>query len=190
MKVSGLNKEFDKRTVRRMRNLASGNQQARTIDGIGYTKKHIDRKEGDIWEENGRKWTIKNGVKQNVTKLDKAKLSYNMPLFCPGCKKKMSYIDKPYWITKSMCLDCLTNFEADLKKKGLFDQYVKSAKNSNIDSVIQDFKDWYDAMLSESDESYVTEAGDIEKWTSSLDVDRIKKSLKETIEYLESLKEQ
>ena len=189
-KISGVNKEFDKRTIRRMRNLTSGNQKARTIDGTGYKKKIEERKEGDIWEENSRKWTIKDGIKQNITKLDSAKQAFNMPLFCPSCRKKTSYIDKPYWVTKRMCLDCTINFEADLKKKGLYDNYLKSSKNNNIDSVITDFKDWYEAMLVDTDDSFITEAGDIEKWSSTLDKKRITNSLKETIDYLESLKEQ
>mgnify|MGYP001371452087 CR=1 FL=1 len=49
--------------------------------GTGYTKKQEFHEEGDIWEDDGRQWTIKNGIKQNVTKLDKAKESINLPLF-------------------------------------------------------------------------------------------------------------
>ena len=37
---------------------------------IGYTKEYVEHKEGDVWEENGKQWTIKNGIKQTVTKLD------------------------------------------------------------------------------------------------------------------------
>ena len=50
---------------------------------IGYSKKQEFHGEGDVWEEDGRQWTIKNGIKQNVTKLDKAKKEVTLPLFCP-----------------------------------------------------------------------------------------------------------
>ena len=66
-----LKKEFSKKDVQRARNIITGNTSARTTEGIGYTKKYDYYKEGDIWEENGRTWTIKNGLKQIITKMDK-----------------------------------------------------------------------------------------------------------------------
>ena len=70
MSDSILKKEFNKKDVERLRNLVKGKSGKRTTQGIGYTKKQEFHKEGDIWEENGRKWTIKDGIKQNITKLD------------------------------------------------------------------------------------------------------------------------
>ena len=43
--------------------------------GTGYTKKQEFHEEGDMWEEDGRTWTIKDGIKQNITRLDKTKES-------------------------------------------------------------------------------------------------------------------
>jgi hypothetical protein len=56
--------------------------------GTGYTKAKEFHDEGDIWEEDGRTWTIKNGLKQNITKLDKAKEGIVLPLFCPTCSSQ------------------------------------------------------------------------------------------------------
>ena len=67
MKENILKKEWSKRDVKRARNLLSGKTNERTIKGVGYSKKNKFHKEGDIWEENGRKWTIKNGLKQNIS---------------------------------------------------------------------------------------------------------------------------
>ena len=50
-----LKKEFNKKDVERLRNLVKGKSGKRTTQGIGYTKKQEFHKEGDIWEENGRK---------------------------------------------------------------------------------------------------------------------------------------
>jgi len=77
-----LKKEFSKKDVQRARNLIKGNTNARTTEGVGYSKKHEYRVEGDVWEENGRTWTIKNGLKQNITKMDKFKKMGKLPLFC------------------------------------------------------------------------------------------------------------
>ena len=66
-----------------------------------------------------RQWTIKDGIKQNITKLDKAKKAHIMPLFCPKCKKTMhSRVDKPYYLTYQSCLGCFAKFTDKLKKEG------------------------------------------------------------------------
>ena len=86
-----LKKEFSQKDVQRARNLVTGNTNARTTEGIGYSKKHEHRVEGDVWEENGRTWTIKNGLKQNITKLDNAKKAIRVPLTCPKCGGSMKH---------------------------------------------------------------------------------------------------
>ena len=57
-----LKKDFNKKDVERLRNLVKGKGGERTTQGIGYTKKEEFYKEGDIWEADGRKWTIKDGA--------------------------------------------------------------------------------------------------------------------------------
>ena len=84
-----LKKDFQQRDVQRLRNLVQGKYGDKVGEGVGYTKAEEFHKEGDIWEVDGRKWTIKNGIKQNITKLDSAKKSHVMPLFCPTCKSLM-----------------------------------------------------------------------------------------------------
>ena len=66
-----LKKEFKRKDVERMRNLIKGKANDSTELQVGYTPKKEDYKEGDIWEEGGKKWTIKDGIKQTYTKLDK-----------------------------------------------------------------------------------------------------------------------
>jgi hypothetical protein len=73
MAESVLKKEFKEKDVQRLRNIIQGKEDERTTTSIGYTKKEEFHAEGDVWEEDGREWTIKNGIKQNITKLDKAK---------------------------------------------------------------------------------------------------------------------
>ena len=73
MKDNVLKKEFNKKDVKRLRNLVKGKSSERTGQGVGYTKKDEFYEEGDTWEENGRMWTIRDGIKENITKLDKAK---------------------------------------------------------------------------------------------------------------------
>jgi len=76
-KESLLKKEFTSKDVNRARNLVKKDFNAKTVDGVGYAKAHVAYKEGDIWEESGRTWTIKNGLRQNITKLDAAKKNFS-----------------------------------------------------------------------------------------------------------------
>ena len=56
-KIKGLNKEFERRDVERMRNLIQGKANSSSESQVGYTKKRIERKEGDVWTENKKTWT-------------------------------------------------------------------------------------------------------------------------------------
>ena len=86
-----LKKEFKRKDVERMRNLITGNAGSSSETQIGYKKKRIEYKEGDVWTENKKTWTIKDGIKQTVSKLDKIKKEVFVPLFCPECSKVMKH---------------------------------------------------------------------------------------------------
>jgi hypothetical protein len=184
-----LKKEFLKQDVTRLRNLIQGKYGDKTENGIGYTKEKKFYQEGDIWEENGRKWTIKNGIRQNITKLDKAKKAHIMPIFCPNCKKPMvKHFDKDYYNIHKMCFDCVIDFEHELKKSGLFEEYEKNIKNADIDGFIKDFKEYVESELTQNNNSYITESGDVEKWVGGLNKSRVLDVLNKTIEHLEKMK--
>ncbi len=68
-----LKKQFAEKDIQRVRNLVKGKAGEKITHGIGYTKEIEDHVEGDVWQEDGRTWTIKDGIKQNITKLDKFK---------------------------------------------------------------------------------------------------------------------
>ena len=68
MNESLLKKEFKESDLQRARNLANKDFTSKTKLGVGYRKNNKRYKEGDVWESNGKTWTIKNGLKQNITK--------------------------------------------------------------------------------------------------------------------------
>tara|TARA_Y100000356_G_C11237310_1_gene278635 strand:- start:610 stop:1194 length:585 start_codon:yes stop_codon:yes gene_type:complete len=184
-----LKKEWNKKDVQRARNLISGKTGERVTQGIGYSKKQEFYSEGDIWEENGKKWTIKDGIKQNVTKLDKIKKIAKTPMFCPECGGLMNHrFDNDYYKIHKMCFGCFTKFESELKIKGLWEDYFNKVHNGEIDNLISEFKDWVDNKLNESNESFVTEQGDVETWVGKPNEKRVQEGMKGVIEYLESLK--
>jgi len=165
-KESTLKKEFSKRDVQRMRNLITGKSGDRTQIQAGYERKQQDYKEGDVWEEDGKKWTIKNGVKQSITKLDKFKHLISLPLTCPSCKKPMKAddINKKMYSIHKMCLGCVVEMETKLKAEGKYQDYEKNIINSNRIASLEDFEKALDAWLEEKD-TFVSEQGDIENWS-------------------------
>ena len=184
-----LKKEFQKQDVERLRNLVQGKYGEKTRSSVGFSKKDDFHQEGDIWESDGRTWTIKEGIKQNITKLDKAKKAHSMPLLCPKCKHVMKKrIDKQYYNIHKFCFDCVIDFEADLKKQGKWEEYQKDIKNNELDNKIIEFKAWVEEKMSESNNSFISEAGDVEKWDGKINKELVDKNIKEVSEYLNSLK--
>ena len=188
MKDNILKKEFNKKDVERLRNLVKGKGTERTSQGIGYTKAQEFHKEGDIWEENGRKWTIKDGVKQNITKLDKFKKAA-VPLFCPSCGTIMNkQLDPHYYRAYGECLDCTKKKETQIKNRGKWEDHSKNIHNQEIDKTIEEYKSYIEMKMNESNSGYVTESGEVEKWVGGIDKERAQKALEEGIEYLKNLK--
>jgi hypothetical protein len=184
-----LKKEFKQKDVQRLRNLLTKKHGDKTTVGIGYSKQQEFHKEGDIWEEDGRKWTIKNGVKQNITKMDEAKKAHVMPLFCPSCNKIMkTHRDKNYYTIHRKCLNCVVDFETELKRIGAWEEYQNRIHNSEIDGFINEFKSWIEDSLTESNQGFVSEDGHVERWLGGADKNRVLGELDKTIEYLSSLK--
>lgn len=164
-KESTLKKEFSKRDVQRMRNLITGKTGDRTHVQTGWEKRKQDYKEGDVWEEQGKTWTIKNGIKQTVTKMDSVKKLAILPLNCPSCNKpmKVNEFNKSAYRTKGVCLDCVIKQEDELKIKGNYESVIEDRKKSDVEFMVKDLEQALDAWYSAS-ENYVNEQGDVENW--------------------------
>ena len=183
-----LKKEFQKKDVERLRNLMQGKYGEKTRSSVGFSQAEIFYAEGDIWEADGRTWTIKKGIKQNITKLDKAKKAHTMPLFCPKCSKLMKRVDKPYYNIHQFCLDCFAKFEDKLKAEGKYQEYYKEINNKIIDNRIEEYKQYVEERINESNSSFVSEDGDVENWVGKINVDKVNEYTSHVIEHLESLK--
>lgn len=101
--------------VRRKVNEILTKQDARIVVGWrpGLEQK---REEGDVWEAtDGTQWTVKNGIKQKVTKLDAAKT----PWWCPKCEKAMNHkIDDKFWRIRGHCFECNLKEETKIRAQG------------------------------------------------------------------------
>ena len=187
MSESQLQREFKERDVQRMRNIIKKDYTAKTTTQVGYTKAHTDYKEGDVWEEDGKKWTLKNGIKQTVTRFDEIKKVINLPLSCPKCSKAMKSIslNKKMWPIHKMCFDCVLDMETELKRTGQYEQYVLDIVSKGAKNYIKDLEDALMDLVSQTNEGFVTEAGDVEKWAGKgVDTDKMTKEIQEHIQKL------
>ena len=160
-----LNKEFKRKDVERMRNLIKGKAGESAELQVGYTSKKENHKEGDIWEEGGKSWTIKDGIKQTATKLDKVKKEAILPLFCPSCSTLMKTRNdsKMYKIHKT-CFECVIKMESKLKLEGKYEQYERDMMANNAEDYINDLESYLLEALNSSNDQYVSERGEVDRW--------------------------
>jgi hypothetical protein len=175
-----LKKEFKRKDVDRMRNLIKGKSGESSELQVGYTAKKEDHKEGDVWEENGKQWTIKDGIKQTHTKLDDVKNEAILPLFCPSCGSLMKKRNdaKMYKIHKT-CFDCVIEMEAKLKREGKFKEYEKNMMINNAKDMVEDFEAYLLDAINTSNTQYVSERGEVERWKGGIDKEKLEKEIKE-----------
>ena len=177
-----LKKEFKKKDVERARNLITGNSGASSETQIGYKKKTIEYKEGDIWTEGKKTWTIKNGIKQTVSKLDNIKKQIFVPLFCPECSKVMKhYLDKNNYRIHKKCHSCVVYYESRLKLRGQYEEYKKSLVKNNSLTTLDEMESYLLDAINSSNSSFVSEDGVIERWVGGIDKEKMTKQVKEAV---------
>ena len=166
MKDNVLKREFRKNDVQRMRNIITGKVGDKTQTLAGWEKDIQTHEEGDIWEESGKTWTIKNGIKQTVTKLDGLKKLSIVPLCCPKCHNhmKINQLNKKMYSIHGICFDCTIEMEAEIKRQGKWDEYTKRHQTENKNAILEDIEAALDNWYKER-ETYVTEEGDVQSWS-------------------------
>ena len=82
----------------------------------------------------------------------------------------------------------VVEFEKKLRVAGLYEEYEKRIINSDIDGFIDNFKSYVEDQLTISNNSFITEQGDVEKWDGGLNKKRVLEALDKTIEHLEKMK--
>ena len=178
-----LKKEFKRKDVNRARNLIMGKTDASTNTQVGYNKKEENHKEGDVWSEGRKTWTIKNGIKQTVSKLDAIKKEIFMPLSCPCCGKVMKKrLDKPNYRIHKKCHDCVVEFEHKLRNKGKYEEYRKKLIAKNSLDIVDEMESYLLDAINTSNSGFVSEDGVIEKWVGGVNKKEYSKNIKEAAE--------
>lgn len=141
------------------------------------------RKEGEVWTERGKTWTIKNGVKRTLSKFSEIRKNLQTPLCCPKCSRVMKQIDQHMYSYNKVCLNCTVEYEHELKKAGLYEEYEKRRMEANIKDFVLDMDSFFkDYLADESNKSFVTEEGSVETWignTNKVVEDIVKPNIEE-----------
>jgi hypothetical protein len=87
-----------------------------------------------------------------------------------------------------MCLDCVVEFESELKRLGKYEEYERNIIKKGIVVYIQELESlMLEIAMNDNNESFVTEAGDIEKWSGgNFDKQGL---IEEIAEYIKTIKE-
>jgi hypothetical protein len=146
------------------------------------------RKEGDEWYDvDGKKWTIKNGIRQSVTKQDSAKT----PWWCPKCSKPMNHrFDIKFWRIRGHCMDCNIKEEMKIRAQGeeAWKKYEQTVMLRNyiaeVTDKIAELQDYHDTITKpefvNADETKILM---IEKW--DVDIEKVKADLRKDIAQLQ-----
>jgi hypothetical protein len=75
-----------------------------------------------------------------------------------------------------------------MKISGTWDEYKIKTFNIEIDQQIEEYKKWFENILQDTADGYVSENGEVQKWVGGIDKERAQQSLDDVIKYLNSLK--
>lgn len=182
-----LQKDFAEKDLQRIRNLATKKFSEKTTTQVGYKKVREIHNEGEIFTEDGKQWTIKNGIKTTFSKLDLVKKSLQSPFTCPQCSHVMKHnLDKKFYFIHKKCFDCVIKYETQLRLDGKFEEYAQGLIRANATSFINDLEQEFADFLTQGIQSYVTEQGDMEDWGGA--ENKKKQIAQEFQEYIESIR--
>lgn len=80
-------------------------------------------------------------------------------------------------------MDCVIEFETQLKKEGKFEDYEKEKLKLNVKTYIAELENKFNEFINEKT-TFITEDGDIEKWEGDINKTQLGQELKEYIEKL------
>lgn len=96
---------------------------------FGYQSPTITRTEGEVWlDDDGKTWTMKNGLIQSISKLQDAKT----PWWCPKCEKAMGHrFDDKFYKLYQMCYDCTIKHHTNMMLDGSWEVFEKRMVRAN-----------------------------------------------------------
>lgn len=168
----------------RIKNILDGKYTDKLKVSVGYEKSDEKHVEGDVWEEDGKTWTIKNSVKRTVNKLSEARKLVKLPTSCPKCGQLMKRrLDNKMWNLRGKCFECVIKEDTEKMKKGTFKDYENKSVANNMKSYLDHVKEFAEDYIEHSDaKHYITETGDVEDWSRAYSKEDLKKIFSKQID--------
>lgn len=185
--------------IKAIREMLAGEHKTQNKVKMGYGDHKaggdIIREEGDVWVEDGKQWTIKNGIKQSIRKGIKFSDLYDFSKCEESCNKNQYNIteyDKKMSTIHNMCFDCVLKLETKMRLEGTWEEYenqkVKENAMSWLKEAEQEVEELKEAMTKTE---FVNKDGDMEKWGLEKDKDTIIREIDEQwAKYKQSFYEQ
>ena len=104
----------------------------------GYEGKTVQqRKEGEEWTDaRGRSWKIEDGKRKQITKIPPRGFDK-----CKDCEKLiLKTIDQQTYDRFQKCKYCQMEFEANLKRKGEWEDWVKEMEEKRWERVLAEYE--------------------------------------------------
>ena len=110
---------------------------------IGYEGKTTNqRKEGEEWvDARGRRWTLKDGKKKQITKVPPRGFDKCNGWEGSDCEKLiLKTIDQETFNRMGRCRICQVEFEADLYRKGKWNEWVADMEKKRWESILAEYE--------------------------------------------------
>ena len=110
---------------------------------IGYEGKTTNqRKEGEEWvDARGRRWTLKDGKKNQITKVPPRGFDKCNGWEGSDCEKLiLKTIDQETFNRMGRCRICQVEFEADLYRKGKWNEWVADMEKKRWESILAEYE--------------------------------------------------
>jgi hypothetical protein len=121
--------------------MVSGKYRERVT--IGYEGKTTNqRKEGEEWvDARGRRWTLKDGKKKQITKVPPRGFDKCNGWEGSDCEKLiLKTIDQETFNRMGRCRICQVEFEADLYRKGKWNEWVADMEKKRWESILAEYE--------------------------------------------------
>ena len=105
---------------------------------VGAEPKTIyQREEGEKWTDtNGREWVKENGARKQITKMPPRGFDK-----CKDCEKLiLKDLDQDTYNRMQRCYHCQLEFEADLSRKGEWQNWMKEMEEKRWESVLAEYE--------------------------------------------------
>lgn len=164
-------------------------RQDNTQRVFGYEKEGEQKREvGERWtDSDGKEWEQKEGFKIAVSQMDDVRDFLQKLNTCHGedCKTdKYSNADKKLIRKTGLCILCLAKFERKLQDDGTYPFYEDYKISLNKLAYVRELKSKMEESLAGIKNHFetVTEDGKLERWEWQVDIEKVKKDLKEDID--------